>query len=61
MSRPKSKKSQQVPQISRRDIYNGEMKCPICGKEVAAFRVACILEKKLKFQDYKGTCPICRK
>lgn len=61
MSRRKSKKTPISFHVSRKDIYNGTISCPICGQETSAFRVACILDKKLKFQDYVGKCPICRK
>lgn len=61
MSRVKAKKSAPIFQVSRKDIYDGDIQCPICGQEVSAFRVASILDKKLKFQDYVGKCPICRK
>lgn len=61
MSRQKSKKVVSRPKITRNTIYEGDMSCPICGQEVSAYRVACFLEKHMRFKDFVGKCPICRK
>lgn len=60
MSR-KRKQRTYVKPLERKDIYDGVMGCPICGKEVSTFRIACFLEKHTKHSEFLGTCPICRK
>lgn len=60
MSR-KKKQILKTKQLTRQDVYNGNISCPICKREVSTFRVACFLEKHVKHSDYEGVCPICRK
>lgn len=64
MSRKKKERKYCNIYLSHRDIHNGEMECPICGRSVSAFRIALFLkEGNAKHSNYLPgkECVICHK
>lgn len=64
MSKRRKEKKTYDMCLTHKDIYQGEMDCPICGRSISAFRVALFLkEGNARHNNFLPgkQCPICHR